>query len=301
MMATEQGTSALVSQFADEIIKRLQPKYDLVYVDQRDELSDSQVAALVRGDEWIDESWEWESDQRYESAKYIIDDLASDVIREWDAETDADLAFVVDAFKHDAEEWDRVRFEIEERDTGNWVEQLIRTSPRVLLRVNVLDEDHAYSYEDVKPRRVLKDIGMPATRANVETVDRTLAECSPEFSVLLGYWIVGADLDDIYELPMPDLTDHEHCVEMGRCWQDRDPCPALEGNIEIVNPYLYLGNPFSGSGFISERPIEGVVTVKREDLRTDKDAFGYPVDEIYGGLRASDFEATIRPVNKEAA
>ena len=23
------------------------------------------------------------------------------------------------------------------------------------------------------------------------------------------------------------MTDHEHCRDMGRCWQDREPCPAL--------------------------------------------------------------------------
>lgn len=22
--------------------------------------------------------------------------------------------------------------------------------------------------------------------------------------------------------------DHEHCVAIGKCWQDREPCPVLE-------------------------------------------------------------------------
>ena len=168
--------------------------------------------------------------------------------------------------------WGRVRFEIEERDAGSWVKELIGHTPNVLLRIDVLDEDHAYSFEEVTARRVLKDLGLRATRANVETVNCVLANASPEYSVLLGYWIVGVDISDIYELA--------HDVE----------------EVEIVNPYVYLGNPFSGSGFISEKPIEGVARVKRADLRTDKDAFGSSVDEIYGGLRASDFEAEIRPV-----
>lgn len=272
-MTTAEGTEGLVTQLADEIIERLDKSYDLVYVEYDDQLSESQVSALVRGDEWLDESWEWESDSKYASAKQIIDELAREVISEWSEEADAGLDFVLDAFTGDMDEWDRVRFEIEERDTGSWVNQLVSHTPNVLLRINVLDEDHAYSFEEVKPRRVLKDLGLRATRANIQTMDYTLANASPEYSVLLGYWIVGADVSDISELPND-----------------------AEAEIEIVNPYLYLGNPFSGSGFISERPLEGIARVKREDLRTDKDAFGYSVDEVFGGLRASSFEAELRVV-----
>jgi hypothetical protein len=274
-MDVTRGTNALVTQLADEIIKRLDKSYDLVYVDYRDQLTDTQASALVRGNEgWLDESWEFESESKYESAKQLIDDLAREVIDEWGDEADADLTFVLDAFKDDVEEWSRVRFEVEDRDTGAWVEQLVRQTPSVLLRIGAIDEDHAYSFEQVTADRVLKDLGLPATRANVKTVGYVLANATPEYSVLMGYWIVGADLSSIYELA--------HDVK----------------EVEIVNPYLYLGNPFAGSGFISEQPIEGVVRVRREDLRTDRNAFGYAVGEIYGGLCPSDFEAEIRPVRQ---
>lgn len=268
----EQGTATLVTQLADEIIKRLDKSYDLVYVSYDDRLTDTQVSALVRGDDWIDESWEFESDSKYEATKQIIGDLANEIVHEWSAEADdADLDFLLDALKDEIEEWDRIRFEIEDRDTGSWVEQLVAHTPNVLLRINVIDEDHSYSYEEITPRRVLKDLALRATKANIETVNYVLANASPEFSVLMGYWIVGADVSDISELP-------------------HDP----EAEVEIVNPYLYLGNPFSGSGFISERPLEGIVRVKRDELQTDGDAFGYAVNEIYGGLRTSDFECEIR-------
>lgn len=193
-----------------------------------------------------------------------------EIVNEWNESTGANLDFVLDALT-DGDEFERVREAVEERDTGEWVDRLISNTPRVLLRINVLDEDHAYSYGEVKPRRVLKDLGLRATKANVERVSYVLVNASPEYSVLLGYWIVGAELSDIYSLP-------------------NDP----EADVEIVNPYLYLGNPFSGSGFISEKPLEGVVRVKREDLRADRDAFGYAVDEIYGGLGPSDFECELR-------
>jgi hypothetical protein len=241
-------------------------------VDYRDQLTDTQVDALVRGDDdWLEESYEFESDSRYDSAKQIIGDLSDDIIREWGEEVGTDLGFIARALKDDVDEWDEVRFEIEERDTGGWVETLVRHTPNVLLRITALDEDHAYSFEEVTADRVLEDLGLPATPGNVETVNYVLVNASPEYSVLLGYWIVSADVSDIYKLAH-DVTE-----------------------VEIVNPYLYLGNPFSGSGFISEKPVEGVVRVKRDELRTDSDAFGYSVDEIYGGLRPSDFEAEVRP------
>ncbi len=168
----ERGTEALVAKLADEIIERLDRSYDLVYVDYRDQLMDTQVAALVRGDEWLDESWQFESDSKYESTKQIIDNPASEIVREWSEEADdADLDFVRDGLKDNIDEWDRVRFEIEERDSGSWVDELIGNTPNVLLRINAIDEDAAYSYEEVKPRRVLKDLGLRATAQNIETVN----------------------------------------------------------------------------------------------------------------------------------
>lgn len=59
-MKAAQDTDALAAQLADEIIGRLSKSYDLVYVDYRDQLTDTQVASLVRGDDgWLEESWEW--------------------------------------------------------------------------------------------------------------------------------------------------------------------------------------------------------------------------------------------------
>lgn len=274
MTITNRGTGTLVSEFADEIIERLDKSYDLVYVSQDDQLTETQVAKLIRGDsEWIDESWEWECDAKYESVKQIIANLSTDVIREWNGQADADLDFISEAFEEDVDEWDRVRFTIEERDDGSWVEQLVNQTPNVLLRISAIDEDHGYSFEEVTPGRVLADLHIEPTEGNVEVIERTLAECSPEYSVLMGYWIVGADVSDIERLGYDQDTE-----------------------VEIKNPYLYLGNPFAGSGFISEQPLEATVRVKRSELRTDEDAFGYAVDEVYGGLNASSFECKLYAV-----
>lgn len=267
------GTEQTLAQLADAIIENLDAKYDLVYVGYRDEPSDEQAAAIVSGD--MDAFWEstqeWESDQRWESCKQIIEDETRTVLRSWEAATDVDFTYLAEALPG-TDEYDRIRFEIEERDSGDWVRELIG-GHRVLLRISVIDEDHGYSFEEVKARRVLKDVGLKATKENVKAVDYALANASPEYSVLMGFWIVSADLADIYDLP-------------------NEP----DAEVEITDPYLYLGNPFVGSGFITEESLSGTVRVKRGDLKTDKDAFGYAVDEVYGGLNPSSFEASIKPV-----
>lgn len=274
MMTTEPtGTEQTLAQLADAIIENLDAKYSLVYVDYRDEPSDEQAAAIVRGD--MEAFWEstseWENDQRWDSCKHIIEEEMKNVLDGWEADTDVDFTYLADAFSG-SDEFDRVRYVIEERDSGDWVKELLG-GHRVLLRINVIDEDHGYSFEPVTPRRVLKDVGLKATKKNVAAVDYILANASPEYSVLMGYWIVSVDLSDLYELTIDD-----------------------DGEVEIVDPHLYLGNPFAGSGFISEEALTGTVRVKRSDLKTDADAFGYAVEEVYGGLTLSSFEATIRPV-----
>lgn len=273
------STTRTTEQLANEIIAQLDEKYDLVYVDRGDRLTDEQVAAIVRGD--LDTLWEktdeWESENRAQSVKAIIEQDAKDIVSRWEREDDADYAELLNEFDNSAE-WERVQQELWNRDTGGWVKDLINGTPAVLLRIGVLDEDHAYNNEDVQPERVLTDVGLPATDNNVRIMAETLAECSPEFSVLLGYWIVGADVGQLYDLDV-----------------------APEAEVEIVNPHLYLGNPFTGSGWISEEPFEGVVRVKREDLRSDEDQFGYSVNKIYSGLNASSFAAEIRVIPDEVS
>jgi hypothetical protein len=260
---------------ADEIIGALDASYDLVFVNYDDQLTDKQADLIVRGD--TDTLWEstaeWESLNRYESCKTIIAEAAHDIVRRWEREDDQDYDELLTEFEY-SDQWDRVRGVLTERDSGSWVQELIGHTPNVLLRINVLDEDHGYSFRDVQPEEVLTDVNLPVTEENKTIMADTLAECSPEYSVLLGYWIVSADVGDMYDLPVDDRE------------------------VEIINPHLYLGNPFTGSGFISEKPFEGTVRVKRGDLHTDKGAFGHSVNEIYGGLDASSFTAEIRLVDR---
>ncbi len=276
-----------IEQLANEIIEGLDKSYDLVYMDYRDQLTDEQAGMIVRGDmeKFWDSTFEWESDQKWDACKTIITDAAKEVVANWEREDDPEhdgfYEFLLGEFEG-TDAYDSVRYAIEERDNGKWVEELCSHYGRVLLRIEAIDEDHGYSFEEVTAERVISDLNRTNQRGGhgfnpdaetIETINYVLANSSPEFSVLMGYWVVGADVSDIYKLT-------------------NEP----DAEIDIVNPYLYLGNPFAGSGFISERPLSGTILVKREDLRTDKDAFGYSLDNVYGGLNPSDFECEIRPV-----
>ncbi len=268
---------------ADEIIADLRERYDLVHVAYDDKLTDTQVSALVRGD-WTsfwDSTTEWESDIRHTAVAEIIRDEGKDVIDRWSRldDTDHDPDTWLDNFEH-TDQWERVREAIEERDFSRWAQQLADQTPAVLLRIGIdaLDEDHAFYRREVAAAEVLARIGFEATEHNLAVVTDQLAECSPEFSILMGYWVVGADVRHLFDL-------------------DSD----ADTTVEITDPHLYLGNPFAGSGWITEKPLTGTVRLRRDQLTTDTDAFGYSLDNVYGGLTPSQYAADLRTVHPEEA
>lgn len=279
-----------LTALAAAISEGLAPTYELVYVDRNDQLTDTQVDAVLRGDtETLDESIdEWHSDQQYDAARQIITELQQGIIAEWfhdldpdDEDYDRDYGRVSQADDefYGSDEWDELRMDLQERDTSNPITELARKTPDVLLRVSVpaLDEDAGLSFTDVSPEQVLDGLGFEHSAENVTAVANTLLEVSAEFSVVMGYLVLGADVAEM--LAMTVDTDAQ---------------------VRIENPHLYLGNPFSGSGWLSEQ-LQGTFTCTRGELRTDRKAFGYSVQEIFGGLNASEFAASITAVEQVSA
>ncbi len=266
-----------VKDLADAIIADLSPKYDLVYVDYRSEFSPEQVALIVRGD-WEklwDTTVDWESDSRYDATKAIIKDVGEDVIRRWQREDPDDdrLDDLLDDLES-SDEIERVRDAIYERDEGRWTDQLASNTGDTLLRFWAIDEDSGWSFTEVTPEMVLDQPAfefIERTEENVKAIQYALDNSSPEYSVTLGMWVVGASVSDLLNLPS-------------------------DGFVEVADPHLWLCNPFTGGGFITEKPLTGWVTVERGDLRSDKDAFGWTADEVYGGLSASQFSAELQHV-----
>lgn len=271
---TTKALAPLRERLAAEMIHEAPKSVSLVYVDYRDELSDEQVAAIVAGDR--DTLWDsladWEGESTAHGLRYALDELADDVLRKW-SDVDDDLLDALRAsFRHSDEE-ESVADVLREREDGAWFRQMARQTGDVLLRVGIptMDEDAGLSYRKTTPKRTLKLAGLPATAENLSTIGDVLANHEPEMNVTLGYWIVGVNVAELLDLPD-------------------------DGKVTITDPHLYLGNPFAGSGYISDEPMRGTVTVAREDLRTDKAQFGYSVSDIYGGLRPSSFSAQVAAV-----
>lgn len=269
-------------QLATEAIEDLRASYDLVYVAQDDRLTDKQVDALVSGGNYFDVDGldDFTGEQSDANAAGILEEVVDDVIERWEREDGDDYGFIKAAFDGSEHE-DHVREAIYDRDSSNPVRDLARQTPDVLLRITCIDEDHAYSFRPDTAEQILRDVGLEPDEHNVATVQYALNNVSPEYTVVLGQWIVGADVEQLLDLRAGE-----------------------EDLVEIENPYLYLGNVFTGSGFITEEPLRGTVRVRRGDLHTDKQSFGYPVNEVYGGLSASQFRAEIRavePVSADAA
>lgn len=262
-----------VEDLANEIIANLEGSYDLVYVDYRDQLTDKQVAMLVRKD--LDGFWEstaeFEADSQYDSIKEIIEAAGREVIDLWEGEDDEDYSHLM-AELEGGDEWERIREEIQDRDTSRWADQLASQTGTVLLRIPVpqLDEDHAIFHEEIGAADLMAKLDIPSTDTHRQVIEDLLANADPEYSLLMGYWVVGISVADIYRLE------------------------GYSEYVAISNPHLFLGNPFAGSGYLSEDSLSMEIRVKREDLRTDEDAFGYSIEKIYGGVNPSQFEGSIR-------
>ena len=264
---------------AAEVEKRLEKGYELVYVDYNDQLSTEQVAALARNDMeglFTSRFEDFESESRHMSAMEISMEVAKEVIRDWEAEHDEDLGEVLDDWEA-SDERDDIIDTIKDRDTSNPLKELAHRTGRVLMRSIIVHEDDAWSRQQVKPTEVInayvecaeEGTVFKRNKHNLQLVRGILNECSPEHSTLLGMIVYAVDVGDLYDLPNCEYVD-------------------------IINPHLYLGNPFMGDGFC-DGPIDGIIRVKREDMRTDRDAFGYGWDEV-AGVVTSYYDVEIKPV-----
>jgi hypothetical protein len=254
-----------------KMIELMDPEYDLIYVAYDDKFTDEQVAALVRGD-W-DTFWgsfePWEGDARWQGVTYHMKDLGNDAQRALEAETGKDLAGLYDDFEH-TDLWDEVRFVMEERESGDWIKSLASHTGRVLMRSIIVNEDDGWAFEKVTPTEVLKAYGLKRNKHNVALAREILRECSPEYSVLLGMIVYAVDVADVYNMPM----DTEY--------------------VDIIDPFLYLGNPFAGSGYC-DGPAKGTIRIERAQFQTDKDCFGYAWNEV-AGVYTSAYEVEFKPV-----
>lgn len=296
----------LFEKFRDDVIAQLKDCYHLTYVDYNDKLMKEQIDAVVAGDfeALYSSTMDWEGESRHHGATYEIKDEVESVAKDW-AEHDRVKAYVdagvitdwaegdypydelVDAFE-DTDEWHAVLEAIKERDTSNPHKQLAGQSGSVLMRQVIANEDVAL-YGNHSPSAViawLKENLEPGStlkrnKHNLDVVRSVISESMHSLAYSMGMIVYAANVGDIYDMGWPGEDD--------------------ESYVEVVNPYLYIGNYYQGDGYCSDEPLDAVIRIKRSELTTDTGAPGYGWNEV-AGVYTSAYEATLRKVaGSEAA
>lgn len=252
----------------NEVVSNMDERYTLIYVDYRDQLTDTQVAAMVRGD-WEslwDSIQDWEADSQYDSAREVVNELAERVLDGWEAEaeTDAETEWI-DGLREDyeySEEWDEARFAVYDRDDSNAIRDLASQTGTIYLRVPVGEEMVLSGDVDEDVETVVANLDLPDSPALREVIRGILPEVGEGY--VMPFVFGSADVGDLYDLPAED-----------------------DARLTLTGGSLLLENTYMGSGWNDDLPGDFVTEVYRRDLRTDEDAPGYSWDDVCGLVRGA--------------
>lgn len=262
------ATDLLVAQIAERIKPESIPTYrrDLVYVGYNDSLSDSDIEAILR-DGYSESVDEWISDSQWEGASELADELFRDA---------CDDIYVYDDLIGDwlvSDERSALILQIQELDTSDPYRDLLRNTSPILFRVPPQDEDHL-QWLDAEtlggdPRGICEALGMS------EDMLPAVAEIQPEIA---GYAAEGGGyfgVAIVFRIYPTDLFG-----------------VADDALVTISNPFVWLTNPWAGNGYgvVAE---DVTVTLKRSEIYTDKAAWGYGADDVFGGLLLDESDITV--------
>lgn len=285
-LTTTSTQERTVETLSAAVTAEMAAHYTLVYNSQGDTLPEDVVAALVRGDNvWETKGGEalseWEREVQWTAARDAVDELAKEITQRWEREDstdthDADYSDLLDNEWSVSDEREAAIDTMRDRDNSTWFDDLVTQYGAVLLRVGIpgMDEDAGLSFTPMRIPELLELLGFEASGHNRTVAAEIIDNASPESTVVMGQAIIGVDLAAICALP-------------------------VEGKVELRNPHVWLGSPFTGSGWCGDEPFHGTLTVDRADLRTDKDAFGYPWNEVVGGTSASYYAGEITSVSTD--
>ncbi len=243
------------------------PKWqrDLVYVDYRDGFDEDQVENLLRGG-YCDFTDEWVSMAQWESAGQIVDEWFEELVDE-DKRDDLYHEWLGSEERHE------LIYAIEELDTSQPYSDLMRNTGMMLFRVQPDEDDMAWLDADTlngPSEGLLEPLGLgpewlPAVTAIHPEIAGYAAEGGGHFGATLVFRANPADL-----------------------WYHPD-----DTKVEIHEPFLWLTNPWSGNGY--GEVAKGVTaTVEMSQIHTDKAAWGYGADAVFGGLNLDDSKITIK-------
>jgi hypothetical protein len=242
---------------------------DLVYVDYRDQFGPEQVEELLRGG-YCDHTDEWISERQWESARDIADELFKDLC-------DEDKYDELEAEWGPSDERHELIFEIQQRDTSDPYRDLLRNTGNMLFRFSPSEDDMHWLDADVLNAgadAVRREMDLPAEwLPALDTIVPEIQGYAAEGGGYFGATIVfRANPSDLYGL-------------------------SEDSNVRVHEPFLWLTNPWCGNGY-GEVATGVTATLRVGDIHTDKAAWGYSTDAVFGGLYIDD--STITPVQEEA-
>lgn len=222
-------------------------RIELVYVDYRDQFTPADVETMIHGD-YPDHTDEWISDQQYQSAHALADELF----------TDADISPTDDERQSLVER-------ILEADTSDPYRDLLRNTPYMLFRFSPTDDDMLFFDAELEsPAGALTALDLPPEFLPA------LTEILPEIAGYRaeggGYFgasfVFRCNPADLY--PLPD-----------------------DARVTISDPFLWLTNPYSGNGYgvVAEGCT---ITLPLSEIHVDSQAWGYGADDVFGGLILPD-------------
>ena len=236
------GGDLLTAVIETDILSSMSEKYDLVYIDRNDKLTDEQVEFVAQGKldelyDWMEN--DWLGDSRYISADEEASSLVKDVLVKWYQRYDEDT---IDSIK-DSLDMDGIADMIRDRDSLDPLKDLIDNTPAVLMRINMPFEEYI---ENVS--QVTKALGI---KGNKKALKVALNEAYRPFRISLVFAVEPSSLLSLGE------------------------------EVTVTNPFVWL-HTGSGDGYVTDDPIQAEITVKREFLHTDKEAPGYGWEETAG-------------------
>lgn len=228
----------------DELLK---DEYDLIYLDYRDELSEEQARALATDDwdEFWSLTWDWESEGRSYGAEHEVEQLM------WELESDnPELLDAIDEHRDELEEY--ARDIIMDRDSGEWLDQLINKADPIDCMLPLINEDEAEWGEERNPLDILKALGVAETPENVELAEELVNEATTDLGMC---WLV-------FPMKLRDLMKPHN-----------EP-------VAIDEAIVCYGNPFTG-GYWSVVFKGHKINTHRSEIAFDG-IWGYPFHEVTG-------------------
>lgn len=248
---------------AEELQKRvlaeMPDRVDLVYVSQGDRFSEEQMQRLIRDDDFddlVNPDWLYENEMG--AVDYIVRQILDD---EEAALLQSDHGLM-----------EAVIEQARMRDESDYISDLFRGSPNVLLRYKLGDEygdgwldPGSYTWDAKEVREAGQALARAAGirwRKNRTALEELVVNATYGGQL---YVIWYGDAGDLYE---------------GLRYRDKEGKP--NGRIRWTNPYLLVLDSMNGSGH--DVRIEGTISkpFDRERLMLDSQGWGYSWDAVCG-------------------